>query len=245
VQNQYERALQSFTSALNIYRDARDSFGVANAQIHLGWTYNRLGDSAQARALLAEALQSVEKNGYGELRPDAYNALGELYWGAGEAERARSSFQRASALWKEPHVSDFSIEARSSLGLLDAEAGDSERGLVYCREALARAQQLARVHLVARTATNVARVFLLRKEYDKAVGVLKEIIPLEKGKLGLELHGQASYYRARALEGLGKTQEARASYLEAERAIRNLQETVAMSHRKDFAARREIRALLP
>jgi tetratricopeptide (TPR) repeat protein/TolB-like protein len=244
LQNQYERALESFGIALKIYQDSAKSFGVANSQIHLGWTYNRLGDTAQARVLLAEALQSAEKNVYGELLPDAYNALGEFYREAGEAERARSSFERASALWREPHVSEFSIEARSSLGLLDAEAGDSERGLVSCREALARAQQLARVHVVARTATNLARVYLLRQEHAKALEVLDEITPLEQGNLGLELRGQAFYYRAKALKGLGKTREAKASYSEAETAVRNLEQTLAAADQKRFAARREIRIIL-
>jgi len=244
LQNQYEQALLSFADALNISQEAKSGFQVANSQIHLPGTYARLGDTARARALLTEASQSAEKNGYGELLPDNLNVQGELYWEMGDKQGGRRSLQRASALWKEPHVSEFSIEARSSLGLLEAEEGNSNRGMVYCREALAIAREDGRVRTLARSTTNLARVYLLRKEYGKAIEILDEIIPLEKANLGLELRAQSFYYRGKAAEGLGKSEEANASYSVAENAIRKLEDTLAASHRKDFAARREIRVLL-
>jgi serine/threonine protein kinase/tetratricopeptide (TPR) repeat protein len=244
LQNEYEQALVSFADALNLAQEAKSGSQVANSQVHLAWTYARLGDTARARALLTEASQSARKNGIGELLPDVFNVLGELYWEMGDRHGARQNLQRASALWKGPHVSEYSIEARSTLGLLEAEEGNSSRGIVHCQEALARAREDGRVHTLARTATNLARVHVLRKEYGKAIEVLDEITPLAMANLGLELRAQLFYYRGKAAEGLGKTQEANASYSDAENAIRKLEDTLATSHRNDFAARREIRVLL-
>ena len=244
-QNQYERALGSLASALALFQDLQNGFGVANSRIHLGWTYRRLGASAQARALLEQGLQAARENDYGELLPDAYNALGELYRESGEKERAWHSFQKASALWTEPNLSEFSIEARSNLGLLEAERGNVERGLSYCRESVARARELQRVHTLARTVINLASVHLLRKDHARAIEVLDEVTSLGERDLGLELRAQVFYIRGKALDGLGRTEEAKASYRQGQEAVRKLQQTLAASHRESLAKRPDIQALLP
>ena len=218
---------------------------MANSQIHLGWTYRRLGDFAKARALLEEGLQAAQENSFGELLPDAYNALGELYRGSGEKERARHSFQQASDLWTEPYVSEFSIEARCHLGLLEAERGNFARALSYCQESAARARQLERTHTLARTVINLARVHLLQREYAEAIEVLDEVNSLGAEDLGLELRAQVYYIRGKGLEGLARMEEAQASYGQAEEAIRKLQQTLPGSHWESFAARPDIQVLLP
>ena len=245
LQNRYERALESVGSALALSEGLPDPFKVAMSQILLGWTYHRLGDSATARALLEEGLQAAQRNGYGELLPKAYNLLGELDRDSGEKERARQNFQRASDLWTEPSVYESSIEARSNLCLLEAERGNFARALPSCREAVARARQLERAHTLARTVINLARVRLLQREYTEAIEVLAEVTSSGAGDLGLEFRAQVYYIRGKALEGLGRTEGAKASYRQAQEAVRKLQQTLAAGHRESFAARPDIQVLLP
>ena len=244
-QNQYEQGLESVSKALAVFRDLEDPFYLALSQILLGWIYHRLGDSDQARPLLEEGLQTSITKGYGELLPDAYAALGELYLESGERDRATQSWQRGSALWKEPAVSESSIEARSNLGLLVAEEGNLDRGLSYSQASVVRARRLKHRHTLARTLINLAGVHLLRNEYAEAGQVLEELTLLGEQELGLELRAQAFHVTGKALQGLGKTGEAEASYRQGQEAIRKLQFGLDASHRESFAARREIKVLFP
>ncbi len=244
-QNRYEQALESVGNALTLFQGLQDPFDVAMSRILLGWTYHRLGDTTKARALLEEGLQAAQEKGFGELLPDGYTALGELYRESGDMENARRNFQQSSDLWKGRFVSESSIEARSHLGLLEGEQGDLERGLSYCRTSVARARQLEHMHTLARTLINLASVHLLRKEYARAIAVVDEITSLGEEDVGLELRAQAFYLRGKALEGLGTTREAKAFYLQGEVAIRKLQQMLAPGHRESFAARRDIQVLFP
>jgi tetratricopeptide (TPR) repeat protein len=243
--NQYEQGLESVRSALTVFQGLEDPFDVAMSQILLGWIYHRLGEGEQARALLEEGSQTAIDRGYGELLPDAYAALGELYLETGERERAKQSLQRGSALWKEPAVSESSIEARSNLGLLVAEEGNLNRGLSYARASAARARQLQHRHTLARALINLAGVHLLRKEYSEAKEVLEELTSLDERELGLELRAQAFHLQGRAYAGLGKIGEAEASYRQGQEAIRKLQSGLDPGHRESFAARREVKVLIP
>jgi len=244
-QNRYEQALDSVESALRMARDHQDPKKTALSQILLGWAYGRLGDYANARALLEEGLQTAEENDYGELLPDAYLALGELYRDTGENNLARQYFQQgATASWTELRVSESSIEARSNLGLLEAEEGNFERAVAYCRASVARARKLQHVHTLARTLINLATVFLLQKDYANAIQALDELSSLGERNLGLELRAQAYSIRSKALQGLGRIEEAKASYQQAQEAIRQLQQMLAPSWRQTFAARTDIQNLL-
>ncbi len=242
-QNRYQQALDALNSATAQYQEAQNPFGVVLSRILLGWTHARLGDTAHARTLLEQNLKEAQSNRYGELLPDAYLALGEVYREAGEPARARESFQQGAALGKEPSVSESSIEARSGLGRLEAEEGSLERALVHGLAALARARRLEHRHTVARATVNLAEIHLRRKEYQRAVDALASLEGT--GEVGLELQAQADFLMGRALEGLGKKAEARASQKKAVEAIRKLQQSFSPGYRAGFAARRDIKALLP
>jgi tetratricopeptide (TPR) repeat protein len=244
-QNQYARALVSLEAAFELYQEQQDPFGIALTQILVGWTHARLGDRAKAQALVDEGLRASREKGYGELLPDAYAALGELHREGGDAGRARASYQQGSDLWKEPSVSESSIEARSYLGLLEAERGNRERGLALCSQAAERARRLQHLHSLARALVNLAQVHVLRRDYAQAVEALDEIPSADQQKPGPELRAQALYWRGKALEGLGRDEDARAAYREARETIRSLQLSLAAAHRDTFAARRDIQPLFP
>ncbi len=242
VQNQYEQALKAFAEALALAEETQDSFRKADSQIHLGLTYQRLGDWARAKTLLEEGFRSVQENDFGEMLPQAHAALGELYWERGERERARASFQQAARLSREPAIPEFSVEARADLGLLEAEQQDLGRGLAHCREAVAQARQLKSRHILARALIQLARVHLLRKDYEQAIRALDEVAAMET--LGLEYRAQTYYARGQALRSLGRAEEAKASYQKARDTIQQLQQTLDPEHRESFAARPDIQVLL-
>lgn len=216
---------------------------MAMAQILLGWTYDRLGETVKARALLNQGLETAQEKKYGELLPDAYNALGEVYREVGETERARKSFQKGSALWSEPNVSESSYEALSNLGLLAAEQGDFEHGLAHSRDAVGRARRLHHAHTLAQTLTNLARVHLLQNDYARVNEILGELSSSGDRDLGLELRARVYFIESKALEGLGKLKEAQASHHLAQQTIRKLQQSLNPDHRGSFANRRDIQVL--
>ena len=244
LQNQYERTLDSLGKALELSRAIQEPFHVAMVQILLGWTYSRLGETVQARSLLNQGIQTAQEKKYGELLPDAYNALGEVYRESGEPDRARQSFQQGAALWSEASVSESSSEALSNLGLLEAEQGNVERGLTCSRDAVGRARRLHHAHTLGQALTNLARVRLVRKEYATVNIILGELSAFDDHALGPELRAQVDFIKSRALEGLGRPKEAKASYHQAQQAIRTLQQSLSPNHQESFAKRRDVQLLL-
>ena len=243
-QNRYEQARQAADNALAMAGDRQDPLQLSLVQILSGWIYLRLGDTDRARALLEEGLRSAQKNGYGELLPDAYAALGELYLESGDRDRARSYFQQGAALWKEPSVSESSIEARSGLGLLLAEQGASERGLAECRATLERARRLQHRHTIARATLNLAQVHLLRREPALALQVLDELLSPKTAELGGEWLARAYFLQAQALANLGRKEQAGAARRRARDALLQLQRELEPAHRQSFSMRRDIRVIL-
>ncbi|MGH9557099.1 MAG: tetratricopeptide repeat protein, partial [Terriglobales bacterium] len=201
------------------------------------------GDTARARTLLEEGLATTQKNGYGELLPDAYAALGELYLESGDLSRARSYLEQGAALSKGASVSESSIEARSTLGLLLARQGAADRGLSECRSALDLARRLQHRHTTARAILNLAEVHLLRHENARALEVLDELLSSKVG-LGNEWRARGYYLQALALENLGRKEQAIAARQRARDALLQLQRELDAAHRQSFAARRDIRVIL-
>ncbi len=244
-QNQYEQALDSAGSALALAQSIQEHFRIPLCQIVLGRTYCRLGETARARSLLEESLQTAKRNGYGELLPDAYTVLGELYLESGKKPQARRTFEQGSDLWTGPNVSGFSIEARSNLGVLEAAEGDFERGLAHCRASVEQARKSKNIYTLGRALINLARLHLLRKEYATAIKVVDELAPLaDRNELGLEMIAQTCSVKSKALSGLGRKEEARTSYRQVQEAIRKLEQSLAPSHRQSFIARLTIQELL-
>ncbi len=243
LQNRYQQARLAADAALAQARDSKNPFQVSNVQILSGWIYLRLGDTGRARSLLQEGLDAAQKNGHGELLPDAYAALGELYLELGDRNRARFYLRQGVALWKEPSVSESSVEARSALGLLLAEQGAADRGLSECRAALEGARRLQHRHTIARATLNLAEMHLLRREHARALEALDELLS-SKADLGREFEARAYYLQALALENLGRMEQAMAARQKAREAVLALQRELDAAHRQSFAARRDIRAIL-
>lgn len=242
-QNHYQRARLAADTALAQAQDAKHPFQVPNVQLLSGWIYLRLGDTARARSLLEEGLQSALKGGYGELLPDAYAALGELYLELGDRGRARSYWQKGAALWKETSVSEAAIEARSNLGLLLAEQGETARGLAECRAALEGARSIQHHHTIARATLNLAQVHLFRHEAKLALEVLNQLLSA-KADLGGEFQARGWFLQAQALANLGQKEQAIAARQHAREAILQLQRELDPANRDGFTSRRDIRVIL-
>ncbi|MGH9580988.1 MAG: tetratricopeptide repeat protein, partial [Terriglobales bacterium] len=244
-QNRYREALESASQALQLSQDIQDPFRVAMSQILVGWVYVRLGEFEKAAPLLQEGVRTARDRKFGELLPDAFEAQGELHWEKGEMELAREALRQGAALATEPSLSESAVEARSQLGLLEAERGNLARGLAECEAALAQARRLQHRHTVARAVVNLASVHLLRKDHARALEVLNEITSVTDRDLGLEFRSRALYLRGRALEGLGRAAEAQASFRQAQQEVQQLRRAVGSAALESFATRRDIRALHP
>jgi tetratricopeptide (TPR) repeat protein len=242
-QNRYQQARLAADAALARAREEKSPFQIANVQLLAGWIYLRLGDTSRARSLLEEGLAATQKNGYGELLPDGYAALGELNLESGDLGRARTFLQQGAALTQGSSVSEASIEARSTLGLLLARQGQADRGLSECRAALDLARRLQHRHTFAHAVINLAEVHLLRREYAPALEVLEGLLA-SKADTGNEWRGRAYYLQAQALENLGRKEQAIAARQRARDLLLQVQRDLDASHRQSFAGRRDIRIIL-
>ncbi|MFQ5816673.1 MAG: tetratricopeptide repeat protein [Terriglobia bacterium] len=244
-QNQYALARDSLKQALELSRSLNAGRNVARAQILLGRIDVRLGEFDQARTTLTAAVQVAEENQYGDLLPGGYTALGELGYEEENRDEARKHFRRAAALWTGERPDAASVEAKSYLGLLQAERGNIPQALSDCQTSFDQAQRMGRAYLRARTRLNLARVYLWQKEYVSTIQTLDEMLSPGEVSLGPELLAQAYYVQSQALQRLGRADEARRAYEQAQEVVRRLQQTIPESQRENFAARRDIRPLLP
>jgi tetratricopeptide (TPR) repeat protein len=245
LQNQYGLARDSLQRALEYFRSLNYGFDIARAQILLGRVDVRLGEFENARTTLTAVLRSVEENQYGDLLSEAYAALGELHYEEGNKDEARKNFRRAAALWTGEWPAAASVEAKSYLGLLEADERNFPQALSDCQASFDQAQKMSQAFVRARTRLNLAHVYLSRKEYERTLQALGEMLSQGELSSGPELLAQAYYTRGRALEGLGRTDEAKLAYQRAQEVIRTLLRTIPVSHRESFAARRDIKTLLP
>jgi CHAT domain-containing protein len=239
----YQKGIQAASHAIELFKKAsaltpQDQNAWASCYSHLGAAYRQLGNLAKARQSFEEGLTYVKGNmrgrGAGQsegyllndlatiayLQKDfqtalAYNTQAAQYFESAESsrqslnapERHRQSLRRWAA------NSFFGI-GRDQQALGNPEAADAAfaKGLSYARLTGLREVEMQMVSAQANLA-------FARKDYPKALGLYQQSIALvtqinmTRGVPGLYL-GQA-----RALEGLGRFDEALVSMREAVRLI--------------------------
>ncbi len=239
----YQKGIQAASHAIDLFKKAsaltpQDQNAWASCYSHLGAAYRQLGNLAKARQSFEEGLAYVKANmrgrGAGQsegyllndlatiayLQSDyptalAYNTQAAQYFESAESsrqsqnmpERHRQSLRRWAA-------SSFFGIGRDQQALGNPEAADAAfaKGLSYARLTGLREVEMLMVSAQANLA-------LARKDYPKALALSQQSIALvaqinlTRGVPGLYL-GQA-----KALEGLGRMDEALASTREAVRLI--------------------------
>jgi len=207
---QYDRALDYFLSALEQWRNAEDSLGIAVSSHGIGTILGYQGlfaASLQAHREALETLQAAEEQGYwmALITADYGQALSQ----AGRFEEAQGVIADAAQLAQDLensslHAHTANLEGDNSWFQGDLDAGTSH----YARaEQLAMGGQDPRESLTARI--NLARVAVLEERAAQAIDTLQTSIQ-EAEQIGLKHAAtEATLYLAEAQLQQGDTEEAR------------------------------------
>jgi tetratricopeptide (TPR) repeat protein len=216
------------------------------ARIRLALVHARLGRFAAANTELREAAAALEQGRDPWLYPLLHTALGTVAYEAGRTAEARTHFRTAAALTDGDLDPDAAtLEARASLGLLDALEGRAAAGRAAVAASLAQAQKMGRYSVEARLRIYLARIDVALRRFDDALDGLEPIPPDGPRVLGPEVQAQVHYWRARARLGLGDRAAADAESTATRRLIESVRAALPASDGDRFAARPDIRPLLP
>ena len=233
-QSDYTGARQLLATALG------DASGPerTRARILLGWTLVRLGDVDAAQAGVNQAAGDLRTQGDTALSPLLQTVQGELAYERGDLREARARFAGAASLWRDALPDAASVEARASLGLLDALEGRIDAGRMHLQASLEQARKMRRVALEARCRVYLARLALAQRRPAEALDTLRDI-PTDP-----ELQAQVHYWRGRALAAQGDRPGARAEQIRARQLVEMMRASLPDAYRVSFVTRTHIRQIV-
>jgi tetratricopeptide (TPR) repeat protein len=246
----YQKGIQASSHAIELFKKAstltqQDQVSWASCYSHLGSAYRRLGNLAKAREAFEESLAYAKANlrgrfegqSEGFLQNDlatilftqkdfqtalAYNTQAAQYFESTESSRQAASrperFRQNLRRWAAASYYGIGRD-QQAMGNLDAADAAFAKGLSYARLTGLRESEM---HMLSAQAS----LALARKDWAKALALFQQSIALAnqakitRGVPGLYL-GQS-----RALEGLGRMDEALASMRETVRLIEEVRADV-------------------
>jgi tetratricopeptide (TPR) repeat protein len=131
----YDAAELQFTAALELYREARVDFNVAETLDDLGHLKSRTGDLAAAREHHASALAIYRKLGHQQGQAESLNALGALARPE-EPELAMAHHQEALRMARLTSSQPEEARACEGIGYCLVEAGETTEGMAHLHRAL-------------------------------------------------------------------------------------------------------------
>lgn len=98
ITQRHEQAAEAFRVAARVFQERSNPFEACRTQLNLAAALIELGTISEARALLKQALQTAETEGYDRQRGYAFSHIGFLEYREGKLEEAESHFLRSNLL---------------------------------------------------------------------------------------------------------------------------------------------------
>ncbi len=219
---EYSDALVSYRSAAAVYQKSEMKRELVEAHSFLADLHLRLGDLPSSRRALEESLALANSIGYRRGAVAGLSLLGELAQRSGQPEEALSHYQRAYG-----EAQELDDKSQQTLLLTRLGRAETERGrFPRAEEHLAAALEIARRQEMR---SHAALALFGQAEVERRRGRPEQSLPLYKEGLALatavsnrELLWRFHHGRGRALEALGRLEEALAAYQAAVGVIETL-----------------------
>ena len=216
VQGRYDAALKAQQEALNTYRKLNDrTYLMVAALSGYGHTLSAVGNEAEGRKSIEEALQLAVEAKNDATTAEALNFLGDSYFYAGDFTSARQQYEKALQLATKANVRDQVLLAKLDLAKLDVAQNRASSAVAVLKKL---AQDLDIMGLKAdavRASIYLGEALLATNQPAAAVTELDNAIGRAE-KLGLKVEqARAQYLLGSALARSGKSKEAIAHYRQA------------------------------
>jgi LuxR family maltose regulon positive regulatory protein len=173
---EYERGLRLFEEALDLAHRSGHLRNKAYALISLGELTRDLGALDQALEVCEQGLAIADELGHGFLSAYGREALGLVHRRRRDHALARSSIQQALARAERQDSAYQLGRYGASLGLVLAEAGETEAGLAELARARERLQQIGAHAELARARFFTAWALFQDDREDEAIATLEQVL---------------------------------------------------------------------
>lgn len=221
----YGRALQYFQEALRTGTDDRSE--IAYALNNIGIVHGQQGNAGVGMQYFQQALRIAEeeKDDYARMR--LFNNIGLFRQSAGQYTSAIQYFSRALRLAEAMDDRDAMAGHWRSLGMAyEARGGFSEARQAY-RKSLELAEAIDSPSLSAQALADLARLDLGGKDYRQAVELADRAASTAAEVGSRETFWLARTLAGRALQALGRDEEARRAYAEAISTVEQMRSRIA------------------
>jgi len=173
---EYTTELDSSESAIERYRVAGDSLGIARAQCWAGHALECLGRIEEAKALLQEALTTARGLGNNRVLADALRLLAFAGALGDEVVAARGYLAEALLICEATGAKINGAEAIGDLAYAEWRAGNAELALAHAMDALAACREFGNSRLVP--FTDIAEILIALERYDEAEQYAREALDI-------------------------------------------------------------------
>lgn len=172
VEQQFERALASFASALAINQKLGNFLEQAKIQSNIGIIKDIMGKTPEVAGHFETALTNAQKASDPWLEALIGNNLGYFYIRQNELARAHRQLETAAQLSERIGYTESLINCQANLGLCFLRMGDLFQSIEYNQRAVQMAESVGNRHLAADSELYLAEVCILMGNFALADTVL-------------------------------------------------------------------------
>ncbi len=166
----FQKAIESYLSALKILEDLNQTFDIARTNYNIGNVYYFFGDNiSRALDYYQKAYENFEKLNFKIGMGYALNAIGLSYLKLEDNEKALSAFKKTLEFFEETGNKAMIAETENFLTQIYTEIGDYKQALKFGNDALEKTQELGNKQS---TATNLHQVAIVYKEMGRITKAL-------------------------------------------------------------------------
>ena len=212
---QYAAAIDGYHQALRAYEGAGLQRELIEALNDVGILYERLGDAASAERSFRRAIELARSIDHPRGVTVNLMALGDLEWRRKRLDEAGALYRDALARATQADDRASTAGVRVALAFVARDQGRLDEAADDAAQAVKEAQALGARPLEAEARFARAEVARVRRRFDAALQDHAAAAEIATTLADPELGWRIAYGQGQTLEGLGRTEEAVASYRKA------------------------------
>ncbi|CAD5929561.1 Tetratricopeptide repeat protein 28 [Planktothrix agardhii] len=206
--SQYQAAIQSLETALNIFREIGDRNGEGFALGNLGIAYNRLGQYQKAIEFYQQSLTIFREIGDRNGEGSALNNLGIAYRSLGQYQKAIEFYQQSLTIAREIGDRNGEGGALNNLGIAYRSLGQYQKAIEFYQQSLTIAREIGNRNGEGFALGNLGIAYNSLGQYQKAIEFYQQSLTIFREIGDRNGEGSALGNLGNAYDSLGQYQKA-------------------------------------
>jgi tetratricopeptide (TPR) repeat protein len=243
-QGRYADAHSALEQSLAIFNELHVEHDIAEVKAPLGHLMIRLGQVEAAEQQLREAEHVAHDAQASDLMPEVHLGRAEIHELLGRDEEAAAAYEEANVQANLSGKKEVAVISRIELGRLFLRQKKIENAERMLRRTKNEAAEARLRPLEAEAAAALADVLLWKGEAEEARSTALEAIGIAEKFTGRPMLVKAYASLGRALDRLGRTEEALDAHLRSAEILDWIRGSLRPEHVESFIARRDVQELL-